>query len=225
MKKIITIVLTVLGLALTGMAQTYRTSFVFPTNTPPMPLYTQPLPATNTVSGTVSITGTPTVSLGTSTNVNAAVSGNIGGFTLVTNLTLAVDTTAGGIAANDVLAPQLEVANAVRTTGGTGILKCITLATGDNNSPGIRLLVTSQPITWPVTNAAANLTMSEASRILGISDFATTDFKAVGTNYFATKDVSIGIKAATNSIFFYAVCTGAITNSNSATINLTILQD
>jgi hypothetical protein len=182
----------------------------------------------------VGVTNFPTtLDVRATNNVNLSptntitVAGNIGGYTLVTNLVLDADRTAGGIAANDILAPGIELSNAVRTTGGTGILKCITIATGDNVAPALRLLLASQSITWGTTNAVANLTGSEFSRIQGIVDFTAADFKLVGTNYFASKDVSVGIKPAVNSLFIYPVCTAAITNTNTAawTIKFTILQD
>ena len=150
-----------------------------------------------------------------------------GGFTLVTNLTLAVDTTATGVAANDVLAPMLQISGAVRTTGGTGILKCIVYEAGDNNAPAIRLLITSQPILdWPLTNAVMSFNaFTNNPYVLDAIDITTADFHPLGTNYYAVKDRSVGITAATNSIFVYAGCSGAITNTNSARIKFTILQD
>lgn len=150
---------------------------------------------------------------------------NVGGFTLVTNLTIAVDTTAGGIVANDVLAPQLEITSAVKKTRGTGILKCVSYFTGDNNAPAFRLLICSQPITWPATNAVANLQVADFGYTLGVVDFTTAAFKLMGTNYIASVDSSIGITCATNSLFVYSICTGAITNTNSSRIKFTILQD
>lgn len=150
-----------------------------------------------------------------------------GGFGLVTNLILAVDTTSTGIVSGDVLAPVLEVRNAVRTTAGTGFLKCIRYAAGDNNAPAVRLLITSQPILdWPVTNAVMSFNaFTNNPYVLGGVDITTADFRPWGTNYYATKDCSFGISAATNSIFIYAGCSGAITNTNSASVKLYILQD
>ena len=147
------------------------------------------------------------------------------GSTLVTNVTMAVDTTATGVAANDVLAPGIEITGAVRESGGTAFLKCVSIATGDNNAPAIRLLICNQAITWPATNAVANLTASEFSRVAGIVDFSTWNFKLAGTNYFATKDVSIGVRPSATSLFIYPICTALITNANSATLKLTIFQD
>ena len=191
-------------------------------------------PAVNLNSNTnqVAIAGVPTINLNSDTNQvriagTAAVSGNLGGFTLVTNLALNVDTTAAGVAANDALAPMVTLSHAVRTDNGSGILQSISLITGDNNTNAVRLLICGAPITWPATNAAANLVMSElATNLQGMVEFINTDYKAIGTNYLSTKaGLGIGIRPATNTLFLYAVCAGLITNANPCRLVITILQD
>jgi hypothetical protein len=190
-----------------------------------------PVTFTNSVSGTFSISPTNTLGVSNFPNPNrnvtntVAVTGNIGGFTLVTNMSVLVDTTAGGIVANDVLAPQLEITNAVRTTGGTGILRSIGYVSGNNLAPAIRLLICSRPITWPVTNAVANIQAVDFPYILGTIEITNTLFKPVGTNWLISVDSNIGIKCATNSLFVYTVCGIARTNTVRDNIIFTIVQD
>jgi hypothetical protein len=158
------------------------------------------------------------------TNVAAVVSGNVGGYTLVTNFVFA--TYKNTNTANTAWAQGIAVANAVRTTAGTGILKCISVVSGDNYTPGFRLLITSAPITWPANNVAVNLVMTEIlTNFLGTVEFITGDFRLIGTNYFASKDLSIGVRPMTNSIFIYPLNVNLITNYNNTLIKLTILQD
>ena len=175
----------------------------------------------------------PTNTVGISGNVNlnptntVGVTGNVGGYTLVTYAPLNVDTTAAGIAANDAYAPVVTIPNAVRVNNGSGILHSVTVITGDNNTNAIRLLVCGAPITWPGTNAVANLVSTElATNFQGIVTFLNTDFVQMGTNYACSKSgLGIGIHPMTNTLFLYAICGGVITNTNKCQITLTILQD
>lgn len=192
-------------------------------------LYTGGLVVTGTftASPNVAVTNTPSVNV-TNGSFNANVTnGNVGGFTLVQNARFDVDRTAGGITANDILAPEVQIASAVRTSGGTGILKSVSYVNGDNNAPATVLLISRSALTWGTTNAVANLTQTELSSILGRVNFATSDFQQVGTNYVATVDVSLGIKPSATTLYVYAICNGAITNTNTsgAYLTFTILQD
>jgi len=179
---------------------------------------------TNTVSGTITVS-----------NASIAVTGgvtNVGGYTLVGNAAVDVDTTAAGIAADDVLAPAVTVANAVRTTGGSGILQSLTWIHGGTLAdpavkPAITLLVCSGEITWPATNAACTLVQTEiATNLLGIVQFSTNDFVKAGTNQVATKTcLGIGIKPAATTLYFYSINAAATTNSKPSRMAWTILQD
>ncbi len=166
--------------------------------------------------------------------LNAAVNTqtNIGGFTLVGNAAVAVDTTAAGIAANDVLSPAVTVANAVRSSGGSGILQSLTWIHGGTLAdpavkPAVTLLVCADAITWPATNEACTLVQTEiATNLLGIVDFAASDFVQCGTNWIATKAVlGIGIKPLATTLYLYPINKAATTNSNPSRIKWTILQD
>ena len=176
------------------------------------------------VTNTIPVTGTITGSVNTQTNV--------GGFTLVGNAAVDVDTTAAGIAANDVLAPAVTVANAVRTTGGSGILQSLTWIHGGSLAdpavkPAVTLLVCADAITWPATNAAANLVQTQiATNLLGIVQFTTGDFVQAGTNWIASKTtLGIGIKPLATTLYLYPINAAATTNSNPSRVKWTILQD
>ena len=166
--------------------------------------------------------------------LNAAVNTqtNIGGFTLVGNGVVDVDTTAGGIAANDVLAPAVTVANAVRTTGGSGMLQTLTWIHGGtradpNVKPEINLLVCADAITWPTTNAACTLVQTQiATNLLGVVQFTTGDFVQAGTNWIASKtSLGIGVKPLATTLYLYPINAAATTNSNPSRVKWTILQD
>lgn len=155
-------------------------------------------------------------------------SGQIGGFTLVTNLSLAVDASdPAGVTAGDAMMPQLEISNACRGVNRTSLLGSLTLINGDDVAPEFVLLFTSQPITWPATNAPAALVSSEIqSRLLTMVNVAAADWSDLGTNRVAIfEGLNRGLKPATNSVFVYGLATsiGPFTNGINATF--TIYQD
>jgi len=213
----------------------------------PLFVYSQPLYPTTPnykdgrllvdVGTNVTFTGTVTNTIFTDVNVtntiNAAVNTqtNVGGFTQIGEQIVYVDTTATGVAANDVLATAISISNASRTTGGSAILQTLTWTHGGTLAdpsvkPDINLLVCVDTITWPTTNAAANLVQSDLTKIAGVVQFTTGDFVQIGTNWIATKTgLGIGFTPLATTLYIYPVSKTAITNSNPSRISWTILQD
>jgi hypothetical protein len=155
------------------------------------------------------------------------IDGSIGGHTLITNISLVVDTTAAGVTAADAMMPQVEVANVTRKANGTSMLGSLMLVNGDDLDPEFVLLIASQPITWPATNAPATLVSSEIqSRLLTILPVAAADWSDLGTNRVAIfENLNRGLRPATNSLFLYGIATSIGPYTNGINATLTIYQD
>jgi hypothetical protein len=105
----------------------------------------------------------------------------------VTNATLTVDTTATGIASGDAMAAAVKLTNVVDTAGGSIVLQCVSVFTGDNQALPLRMLFTGRPISnWPATNAVVNLLSSEVlTNFVKVVDVTAGDYMQVGTNWSA----------------------------------------
>lgn len=146
-----------------------------------------------------------------------------------TNLLFDVDTTAGGIAALDALAPVVSISTP-RNNHPVEVERVAVIG-GDVNSDVLAfdLLFCRAPITWPATNAVANLLSAElATNLYAVVRSTDGTWGAAGatnkvwttTNVFTPRLVA----PATNTVFVYAVNRGAITNTNAMRITLTLRQ-
>lgn len=132
------------------------------------------------------------------------------------------DTTAGGIAAGDCLAPVIVLTNVAASSTNSSTLHQMFYLSGDNTTTNdFKLLICSSPITWGETNAAFNGVVSElATNLLDVIKSSDTRFGSwmtIGTNRLWTSDgLSKLLKPATNSLYLYFINDSAITNTNSA---------
>lgn len=158
---------------------------------------------------------------------------SVGGFTLVTTLTVTNFLGETLIAGDTLNTNGIEVANAARASGGTGVLLCSSYISSTNLAlQAIDMIVADRALTWPEASSAANLVQTDLPYILGVVQFGTngtaqgTEWAAFGTNQVCTvSSKSIGIKPNATSVFLYFKTRAAITNSANDQIKLTISQD
>lgn len=196
------------------------------------------LPAGTNIIGNVGIDQTTpgttngvVVNSGTLTTLSTLTSGNVGGFTTVVTSTITMSV-AGAYATGDYMGtsttPQ-SFASAVRTSGGTGIIKSIFISDKITNANvAMELWLFSATFTAPTDNAAFAITDAEALTVLGVIPIGTSSWYASSNNqvYF-DGNLSIPIKPAATSLFYALVArdtTPAFT-SLDLTIGLGILQD
>lgn len=139
------------------------------------------------------------------------------------NFAINRDTTAGGIAAGDVLAPEIVWPNVGLSATNAVTLAQFVFVSGDATTTNdFRLHVCRAPITWGETNAEANLVWTELStnliKTIDSTDSTMGKWSSLGkTNrVWQSYPLSIPAKPATNSLFLYFENATAITNVNGA---------
>lgn len=154
--------------------------------------------------------------------------GSIGGNTFTLSVTQA--TTATTYAAGDAVGGKITITNAMRVSGGTGVLQSIQIIDKGNQKAALELLIfDSDPTAATITNDAAfaystDLSKQIARIPIAASDYTTIDSKAT---------VSLGgigkVLKASGSTNLYAalVTTGTPTYASTSDIIITfgILQD
>jgi hypothetical protein len=161
---------------------------------------------------------------------------SVGGFTLVTNLTitnyLGTDLVAGDILNTNAI----QISPVARTANnGTAVLLGATYCSSTNLVlQAVDMLICSQPVTWGNASAVPGIVNAELPYILGVLSFGTnavdasvaTPFIPFGTVQVCTKTgLNIGLRPATNTIFLYFRTRVAITNGANDVIKLSISQD
>lgn len=153
---------------------------------------------------------------------------------LVTNVTL-TNMVGDGIIAGDSMGPGgWEVNGVSRTANGAAMLLCGTyLRTTNVTTDCIDVYITDRPITFPAASTAANISVSDLPYVLTTIRFGTNGVNAdvgkpwqvVGTNMVCTQPFTIGLRPATNSIFFYRTAIVALTNGGSDTFKITVQNE
>jgi hypothetical protein len=145
----------------------------------------------------------------------------------VFDLTLSLDT--GGAYANgDCLAAPQAVANAVRESGGSGVLQSIVVVDQDDQAEALDIVVADSSFSLGTENSAVSITDADAAKILGIIEVTTGDYVDLGTSQLATKSgLGIGIEASGSaSLYVGAISRGTGTYTASGIVlRISILQD
>lgn len=166
------------------------------------------------------------------TTVASLTSGNVGGFTAVVQSTV-VMSAAGAYATGDYMGttttPQ-SFPSAVRTSGGTGIIKSILISDKIvTTNVAMELWIIDRTFTAPTDNTAWDLSDANMLFVQAVIPISTAGWYAssAGQVYF---DGTLGypIKPSTGTGIFYALVARGTTpafTSEDLTITLTILQD
>lgn len=181
-------------------------------------------------STTAGITSTGTaldVALAPSENHIGAVGGNS-----VISTSSVVMTVAGAYITGDYMGttttPQ-TFANASRVSGGTGIIKSISITDKvTTTNVAMELWIFSNTFVAPTDNTAWTITDTEALTVLGVIPITTANWYASGANqvYF-DGSLSMVIKPNVTSLYYALVARGATPafTSLDLQISLGILQD
>jgi hypothetical protein len=165
--------------------------------------------------------------VGTITNA-VTVSGNVGSFTTVIKDTTAV--TAAAYSAGNAVGGKRTLANAVRVSGGTGILQSLTLLDRANQKAAMTLYIfDADPTNATLTDHAAFVFSTDDLKVIAqvtinAGDYVTTNSKAI-VNYGG---LGIPLKAASGTTLYAALVTsGTPTFANTTDVQLEvgILQD
>lgn len=128
--------------------------------------------------------------------------GEVGGNAVVLKPTIAVDT--GIYAALDVLGALVvtgvvTLTNAMRVSGGTGVLHSVTVFDDDNEKAAITLLFfDSAPASGTyVGNGALALSTGDKAKYIGKVNIAASDYETVGGEAFACiRNIGLPVQAA-----------------------------
>lgn len=183
-------------------------------------------------TGTLRVTTSTDSTIGTVTTLSTLTSGNVGGFTTLAQSTV-VMSAAGAYATGDYMGttttPQ-SFASAVRTSGGTGIIKSILISDKiATANVAMELWIIDRTFTAPTDNTAWDLSDANMLFVQAVIPISTAGWYAssAGQVYF---DGTLGypIKPSTGTGIFYALVARGTTpafTSSDLTITLGILQD
>jgi hypothetical protein len=128
----------------------------------------------------------------------------------------------------NVLATLFICTNAVTTTGGKATLKSFQLISGDDVASAFQVFLFSQP---PASLTALNTLWQVSTADLdaygyGPMNIGAEAFVDLGTNQvFATNNVGLLVKAATNDVFLAIRWTGTVAATNTFHVKLGFIQD
>lgn len=186
--------------------------------------------------GTQRVTTSTDSTIGTVTAVTTLTtltSGNVGGFTTMVQSTV-VMSVAGAYATGDYMgtttSPQ-SFSNAVRTSGGTGIIKSILISDKiTNTNVAMELWIIDRTFTAPTDNAAWDLSDANMLFVQAVIPITTANWYAssAGQVYFdGTLSYPIKTEGSSKNLFYALVSRGTTPAFTSAdlTVTLGILQD
>lgn len=163
--------------------------------------------------------------------VSSLTSGNVGGFTTLVQSTV-VMSVAGAYATGDYMGttttPQ-SFASAVRTSGGTGIIKSILIADKITTANvAMELWIIDRTFTAPTDNAAWDLSDPNMLFVQAVIPISTAGWYAssAGQVYF-DGSLSYPIKSNGTTLFYALVARGTTPafTSSDLTITISVLQD
>jgi hypothetical protein len=180
------------------------------------------------------VSGSQTISAVRNVTVSTISQGtiNAGGFTTVSNTTITMSV-AGAYATGDYMgtttSPQ-SFTNAVRVSGGSGVIKGIVISDKITNANvDMELWLLNASFTAPTDNAAWAISDAEATTVLGIISISSAGWKASANNQVYYDDsFSIPFKLPTGTSIYYALVARGTTpafTSLDLSIGLKILQD
>jgi hypothetical protein len=163
--------------------------------------------------------------------LDTLTSGNVGGFTTLVQSTV-VMSVAGAYATGDYMgtstAPQ-SFASAVRTSGGTGVIKSVLISDKIvTANVAMELWILDRTYTAPTDNAAWDLSDTNMLFVQAVIPISTTGWYASSAGQvYMDGTLSIPIKSNGTTLFYALVARGTTPAFTSAdlTITLGILQD
>lgn len=157
--------------------------------------------------------------------------GQVGGTTAI--ISPAITTSASpAYSIGDVVGGKITLTNAVRVSGGSGVLQSLLVKDTTNQKAALTILIfNADPSNGTYTdNGAITLNATDATFIIRKINVAASDYETVGTTAIADiSAINKTVKAASGtSLFALIVTTGTPTygaNATSLYVNFGILQD
>jgi hypothetical protein len=160
-----------------------------------------------------------------------AIPGTANGLQVVTastviDLTLSLSTSPA-YADGDVLAAAQELTNAVRATGGTGVIQSIQVIDQDDQGQALDIVISDSTITLGTENSAVSISDADAAKILGIVEVTGSDYvDLVNSQYASIKNIGLVIMPDTTSLYVSAISRGTGTYTASGIVlRVGILMD
>ncbi len=144
----------------------------------------------------------------------------------VVDLTLSLDT-GGAYADGDVLAAAQELTNAVRQSGGTGILQSVLVVDQDDQGQALDIVISDATITLGTENSAVSISDADAAKILGVVEVTAADYVDLVNSQVANiRNIGMVIMPDTTSLYISAVSRGTGTYTASGIVlRFGIIQD
>lgn len=178
--------------------------------------------------GRLHFPGATTVDVGT-INIEAGEAhiGEVGGNTVVKEVTLSLDTSA--YADGDVLAATQEITDAVRVAAGTAVWHSLIVLDKDDQGEALDIVLLRTNVSIGTENAAVSVSDADADEILGIVEIASGDWVDLINSQHITKGnlgIDVDAAAAATSLFVAAISRGTGTYTASGiTLKLGFLRD
>jgi hypothetical protein len=185
----------------------------------------------STITNPVTVAGAVTsiVSQATAANLNATVTGNVGGFTFSLQVNPAISTSAY-VAGNVVGGIQI-LTGAMRTVGGTGILESLVILDRTPASAPMDIFIfSSNPAAATTTDHTTFVWSTDALKVIARISILTTDYVTVAAEAVAVKSgLGIAVKSVgTANLYAVAITSATPTYGappNSLQFTWGILQD
>jgi hypothetical protein len=156
--------------------------------------------------------------------------GEVGGNSTSISLTPTI-TASSAYGSSDCIGGKLTLANAMRVSGGTGLLQSIQVIDKSNNKSAlVILLFNADPTSATITDKTAFAYSTDTSKQIRAIQVVNSDYVTI--NGVATADISVGskvIKTASGTTLYAAVVLNASTptfaSASDFTISFGILRD
>lgn len=137
--------------------------------------------------------------------------GEVGGKTIIFDLTLSVDTAAYG--SGDLIAETQQCDGFFRKTDGTGVIQSITVVDEADQKAAIYIVFLSSNVSMGSENSAPSISDANSNHVLGIVSVAATDYVDLGGTSVATvRNIGLPVKAVSGTDDLYvAVISNAST--------------
>lgn len=153
--------------------------------------------------------------------------GEIGGNSVVKEVTLTLDTSAYADA--DVLADTQEITDAVRVDAGTGVILSLVVLDKDDQAQALDVVFLRTDVSIGTENDAVTVTDANADEILGIVEVAASDYIDLAISQLATMTglyIVVDAAAVSTSLFVAAISRGTGTYTASGiTLKIGLLRD
>lgn len=132
--------------------------------------------------------------------------------------------TAGAYAAKDAVGGEMTFANAVRLSGGSGIINSVVIVDEGDVKAGLELWLFHTTVAEAADNAAMDFTDSELLTCVGVIPISTGDYYSLADNGVGcVPRVGLQFKCAATSLFGQLKCTGTPTFPSTDGLTVTLM--